>query len=83
MASASLRSLSPKSLAYWPTPVTLARSNALAGLTPSLFWLSRSQRAAPPMAASSRPTWKRPTSLQMSPSPPWPPPGIRPSAAAP
>eukprot|EP00969_Alexandrium_andersonii_P017362 759458-Alexandrium_andersonii.AAC.1 len=50
-------------------PIALARSRALAGLTPSRFWLSRSQRAAPPMAASPRPTWKRPTSLQMSSQP--------------
>eukprot|EP00969_Alexandrium_andersonii_P110479 4875678-Alexandrium_andersonii.AAC.1 len=60
MASASLRLLSPRSLADWPTPIALARSSALAGLTPSLFWLSWSHRAAPSMAASSRPTWKRP-----------------------
>eukprot|EP00969_Alexandrium_andersonii_P296259 13092774-Alexandrium_andersonii.AAC.1 len=60
MASASLRSFSPRSLAYWPTPIARARSSALAGLTPSLFWLPRSQRAAPSMAASSRPAWKSP-----------------------
>eukprot|EP00969_Alexandrium_andersonii_P007006 305836-Alexandrium_andersonii.AAC.1 len=50
-------------------PIALARARALAGLTPSRFWLSRSQRAAPSMAASSQPTWKRPTSLQMSSQP--------------
>eukprot|EP00969_Alexandrium_andersonii_P008063 350814-Alexandrium_andersonii.AAC.1 len=49
--------------------MALARSSALAGLTPSLFWLPRSQRAAPSMAASPRPTWNSPTSLQMSPQP--------------
>eukprot|EP00969_Alexandrium_andersonii_P025493 1113748-Alexandrium_andersonii.AAC.1 len=60
MASASRRSFSPRSLAYCPMSMALARSSALAGLAPSLFWLSRSQSAAPSMAASSRPAWNSP-----------------------
>eukprot|EP00969_Alexandrium_andersonii_P157218 6949274-Alexandrium_andersonii.AAC.1 len=50
-------------------PIALALSPALAGLTPGRFWLSHSQRAAPPMAASSWPAWKRPTSRLMWPQP--------------
>eukprot|EP00969_Alexandrium_andersonii_P184440 8148557-Alexandrium_andersonii.AAC.1 len=48
MASVSRRSRSPRSLTYCPMPMALARSSALAGLAPSLFWLSRNQRAARP-----------------------------------
>eukprot|EP00969_Alexandrium_andersonii_P294394 13012284-Alexandrium_andersonii.AAC.1 len=60
MASAGLFSRSPRSLAYCPVPMARARSSALAGLTPSRFWLSRGQHAAPSMAASPRPTWNSP-----------------------
>eukprot|EP00969_Alexandrium_andersonii_P127497 5635606-Alexandrium_andersonii.AAC.1 len=64
MASASLRSFSPRSLACCPMPIARALSPAFAGLAPGRFWLPRSQRAAPSMAPSSRPTWKRLTSRQ-------------------
>eukprot|EP00969_Alexandrium_andersonii_P148040 6544316-Alexandrium_andersonii.AAC.1 len=55
IASASLRSFSPGSLAYCPMPIALALSPAFAGLTPSRFWSPRSQKAAPSKATSSRP----------------------------